>query len=260
MKLSSRLQMVANQITEGMIVADIGTDHGYIPIYQIVNNLSPMGYACDVNEGPLKRALENVNLYGVREKITLLLSNGLAVFEKGEYKDNSPESIVIAGMGGALINRIIAEGINTANNAKELILSPHSEIPEVRKFLYNNGWVIIAEDMVKEDGKFYTVIKAVKKTELLNENTECHAKYCTDYEVADEGSELSEVEYTYGRLLLSEKHKVLYEYLKKEEDTNNRILCNLKENGGSSSISRITEIEEKQDIVRKALISFGIME
>ena len=85
MKLSSRLQMVANQITEGMIVADIGTDHGYIPIYQIVNNLSPMGYACDVNEGPLKRALENVNLYGVREKITLLLSNGLAVFEKGEY-------------------------------------------------------------------------------------------------------------------------------------------------------------------------------
>lgn len=238
MKLSSRLHMVANQITPGKIVADIGTDHGYIPIYQVINDLSPFGYACDVNEGPLERARANVLLYGVEGKISLILSDGLKNLT--DIKEKNPQSIVIAGMGGLLIKRILGESMDIAKSADELILSPHSDLAQVRAFLYENGWCIISEDMVKEDGKFYTVIKAIKQ----------------EYDMTHGYDVPEELFWAYGRELLLGRHPVLKEMLLKELDTGNRILENLRVNGSGASAFRIKEIQNKQELIAKAMKYF----
>ncbi len=241
MKLSSRLHMVANQITPGKIVADIGTDHGYIPIYQVINDLSPYGYACDVNEGPLERARANVSLYGVKDKVSLILSDGLKNLT--DIKERNPQSIVIAGMGGLLINRILSEGMELAKSADELILSPHSDLAEVRAFLYKNGWCIMAEDMVKEDGKFYTVIKVIKQEYDMSK----------EQDISETESELF---LAYGKELLLNRHPVLKEMLLKELDTDNRILENLRTNGSEASAFRIKEIQDKQELIAKAMKYF----
>ena len=112
-------------ITPGRIVADIGTDHGYIPIYEVLTGRAGYAYACDVAEGPLGRARDNVSLYNVGDRVQTVLSDGLKGLKN--IKDNIPEAIVIAGMGGSLICRILSEGAEAARNAKELILAPHSE-------------------------------------------------------------------------------------------------------------------------------------
>ena len=95
-------------ITPGRIVADIGTDHGYIPIYEVLTGRAGYAYACDVAEGPLGRARDNVSLYNVGDRVQTVLSDGLKGLKN--IKDNIPEAIVIAGMGGSLICRILSEG------------------------------------------------------------------------------------------------------------------------------------------------------
>ena len=145
-------------------------------------------------------------------------------------------------MGGILINRILTEGMKQAKAADELILSPHSEVGDVRAFLLKNGWRIEAEDMVKEDGKFYTVIKAIKQ-----EYDE------TDDDLSDSQKELF---LAYGRELLIGRHPVLKEMLLKEQDTGNRILENLRTNGSEASSYRIKEIQDKQELIAKAMEYF----
>lgn len=231
-KMSQRLHMVADMITPELVVADIGTDHGYIPIYRIINGQSDYAYACDVNEGPLKRAKENVINYGVEEHISLCLSDGLKNINIED--GHSIESIVIAGMGGGLICRILKEGKAFVNDADELILSPHSEVCEVRKYLYSIGMHIIAENMIREDGKYYVVLKAI------------HNEKNTTYNI-------SELESLFGPCLLKEKNACLIEYLNKEKDTCDKILCNLKKNGSEGSAMRVNEISRKKDEIVSAL-------
>ena len=105
MELSKRLQAVANLVSDGLVVADIGTDHGYIPIYLVKNGKCPSALAMDVNEGPILRAKEHVISYGLEDKIQTRLSNGVKALSVGEA-----ECVVVAGMGGALMIRIMEEG------------------------------------------------------------------------------------------------------------------------------------------------------
>ena len=127
MELSKRLTAVAGLVTEGASVADIGTDHGYIPIHLIEQNLSPKVIAMDINKGPLERARIHIAGYGMSDRIETRLSDGLAAVKPKEV-----EEMIVAGMGGGLVIHILEEGKQIVSTLKGCILQPQSEIQKVR--------------------------------------------------------------------------------------------------------------------------------
>lgn len=190
-KLSERLQAVADLITPGLRVSDVGCDHGYLSIYLMQNKIAESVIASDVRPGPLSKAAENLNTYEMADKIDLRLSDGLMMIDPGEV-----DSIVMSGMGGNLMMDIIKRGDDVVSKSRELILQPQSEIAGVRHFLQDNGWVIISESMVYEDYKFYPMMKAVKGEMKWDK----------------------EVYFVYGKVLLREKNPVLHQFLIQEEE------------------------------------------
>ena len=209
--LSKRLKNVADMVTKGYIVADIGTDHGYVPIYLIKNGIVPKAYAMDINEGPLKIADKNICLEGLQDKITTVLSDGM-----NEMTSEMAESVVIAGMGGDLITDILNRGKNI-KGIKELVLSPHRRVDIVRKYLLDNNWKITDENMVIDNNKFYTILRAVPEKEE---------------------SEYDETEIMYGRLLLTTKNPVLKKYLEKENKMYEEVLKKV-ENSKNETINGV---------------------
>lgn len=209
--LSKRLQNVADMVTKGYIVADIGTDHGYVPIYLIKNGIVPKAYAMDINEGPLKIAGKNIRLEGLQDKITTVLSDGM-----NEMTSEMAESVVIAGMGGDLITDILNRGKNI-KGIKELVLSPHKRVDIVRKYLLDNNWKITDENMVIDNNKYYTILKAVPEREE---------------------SEYDEAGLMYGRLLLLTKNPVLKQYLEKENKMYEEVLKKV-ENSKNETINSV---------------------
>ena len=137
MQLSDRLQAVASMVTENSRLADVGTDHGYIPIYLCEMGKIPSAIAMDVKKGPLLRAKMNIERYHMQEKIRTRLSDGVLKLNPDEA-----DSVVIAGMGGTLVMKILEEGKKVLVDVKELVLQPQSDIDKVRKYLYENDYVI----------------------------------------------------------------------------------------------------------------------
>ena len=133
-KISNRLMTAAALVTQGYTLADVGTDHGYIPIYLLQQKKIPAAIAMDINEGPLERAKEHIALYGLQAYIQTRLSDGVAALKPGEV-----EAVLIAGMGGGLVIHILKDGEKVCQSAKELILQPQSEIERVREFLREKG-------------------------------------------------------------------------------------------------------------------------
>ena len=235
MKLSKRLQMVASLVTAGNRLGDIGTDHGYIPIVLVQQGICPVAIASDVNKGPLLRAKEHIEENGLSSKIQVRLGNGLASILPGEV-----DTVLIAGMGGSLIVTILEQGKNVRDSAKELVLSPHSDIPKVRAYIMEQGYEIIQESMVKEDGKYYVAMKAV-----LAQQRETMEKW-------------KEEEIAYGKELLKQKNSVLLEYLRKTENKITIILQGLQEKGGDALSQRKLELEQELQVVQKALECYKI--
>jgi len=190
-KLSERLQAVADMITPGLRVSDVGCDHGYLSIYLMENNIAESVIASDVRKGPLSKAYENISLYGMSGKIDLRLSDGLEMIEPGEV-----DAIVMSGMGGNLMMDLLIRGADVVNEAKELILQPQSEITGLRHYLQDNGFLIVSETMVYEDYKYYPMMKVVNGT--MNWDKEIY--------------------FVYGKILLREKDPVLHQFLIQEKD------------------------------------------
>ena len=155
-RLSSRLAAAAALVTPGNRLADVGTDHGYVPIALCEQGTIPCALALDVREGPLSAARRNIAAAGKQEQVETRLSDGLIALAPGEA-----DTVLLAGMGGALIQRILGEGAPALAGVRELVLQPQSEIPAVRRFLRLSGYEITHETVVKEDGKFYVVLRAV---------------------------------------------------------------------------------------------------
>ncbi len=229
MQISKRLEAVAGMVTPGCIIADIGTDHAYIPIYLVSGGTAPRAIAMDVNRGPLEKAVIHIRQYGLSDRIETRLSDGLTAMQPGEAK-----SIVIAGMGGPLVIRILTEGAKCAEAAEELILQPQSEIRLVRAYLEENGYRIVQEDIVCEEGKFYPMMKAV--------HAEKHAP-----------DRMSAAQLRYGPLLLAARHPVLKDYLNREKELNERILAALEGQETETSAARRVQVEHELVIIREAL-------
>ena len=221
MELSKRLTAIAGLVTEGASVADIGTDHGYIPIHLIEQNLSPKVIAMDINKGPLERARIHIAGYGMSDRIETRLSDGLAAVKPKEV-----EEMIVAGMGGGLVIHILEEGKQIVSTLKGCILQPQSEIQKVREYLVEHGFRFEAEDMVEEDGKYYPMMRVVPP------------EYC-EHKTAD--------------WLLKNKNPILYEYLKREIRIREDILLGLAGKDGERIKERMTEIEHELEVAKKAM-------
>ncbi len=152
--ITPRLKMIAEHIYTKS-AADIGTDHAYVPIYLLQNNISDRLAATDIKTGPLKIAAENIQKYGFENKISLRLGAGLEPIKCGEF-----ETVIIAGMGGEVIKNILENDIEKAHSAKYLVLQPMNSQDLLRKKLSENGFSIFSEDITFEGFKVYNLIVA----------------------------------------------------------------------------------------------------
>ena len=243
MELSKRLNAVASLVTEGYRLADIGTDHAYIPIYLVSSGKIPEAVAMDVNRGPLLRAEENIRANGLQNKIKTRISDGFAALNREEA-----DSAVIAGMGGSLTIRILREGDGLVCSLKECILQPQSEIEKVRAFLLEEGFFFLREDMVEEDGKYYPMMKVRPPEDAarIMEQKECSP------------AGWNEAELRYGKLLLTEKNPVLREYLEREICIRNRILESLRDNSSEKAAMRREELKRELKIAEKGMDYYAV--
>lgn len=232
--LSARMQAVADMAEKGNRVCDVGCDHGYVPIYLVQRGIAPKVLAMDINKGPLRRAMEHVEQAGLSEYITLRLSDGLLSYACGEA-----DTLICAGMGGRLMQKILEREPEKTDSFREMILQPQSEIADFRKFLRNKGYSICQEDMIWEGDKFYPIIKAVpgKHRELPEQDS-------MEIALADR----------FGPVLLSKRHPVLLAYLQREWENNICLKEKLKEAEESARAKRrLLEIEEELFYLREAL-------
>ena len=151
MEISKRLRTVA-ELVSGRTVADIGTDHGYVPLYLYEQGKIEKALACDINRGPLEKAKENIASAKAERVVEARLGSGLTPVRIGEV-----ESAVIAGMGGMLICRILADSPQVVQSLRELILSPQHDQETVRRYVAQIGFAITEEKLVKEDEKYYHI-------------------------------------------------------------------------------------------------------
>jgi tRNA (adenine22-N1)-methyltransferase len=231
MQLSKRLQTVADLVTPGNRVADIGCDHAYISIYLAEKNIAPFIVAMDINQGPIDRAKENISKYGYTGRIDVRKSNGLQMLRAGEA-----DTVLMAGIGGALTMEILTKHPEVLVSIKELILQPQSEIHLVREALSELDFLITAENMVKEDGKYYICMKAEAKQQI---------KDCKAYE-------LTKQEHIYfGKLLLEHRNPILLEYLKNEKQQCENIYKTLIAFPTDQSILRQKEITDELKLIEQ---------
>ena len=288
--MSERLRMLAGMVTSGNRIADIGCDHGFLSIYLVREGLCPGAVGMDLREGPLAAARAHVEEYGLGDYIELRLSDGLA-----EYVPGEADTMICAGMGGRLMERILTREMEKAREMKELILQPQSELQAFRRFLRNSGFEVIQEDALREDGKFYFAMKAryggrgpkeagnaagesgegaagsgrrgnrKEARDAIGESREGTAEPGAIREPKpgggpEESSELQALYDTYGRLLLTGRHPVLEEYLHRQESALKSLAAALEagEGGTISEKARCRRREVLKELERnqRALLFF----
>ena len=242
-KLSARMSALAALVTPGARLADVGTDHGYIPVFLCQTGAIPSAIAMDINCGPLRRAEAHVAEYGLEDRIETRLSDGLEKLRSGEA-----DCVLIAGMGGSLMQRILSDGKDVLQSVTELILQPQSEVPRIRRFLREAGYRIIDEDMVEEDGKFYFIIKAHKAE--------------SDEEEPKSSSERQRLEDEFGPVLLRKRHPVLLRWIRRELGIaamiNRKIMSSAVPDAGSGEIFQFRHGEiVRQEKLKKRLEDLG---
>lgn len=225
MELSFRMKQVADMVEPCHTAADIGCDHGYVSIYLIEQGIVERMIAMDVRSGPLSRARANVCQKQMQERIQCRLSDGLDGLEAGEA-----DTIVIAGMGGPLMIGILERGTEKRLGTETLVLQPQSDIPEVRRYLHRIGYEPVQEEMLCEDGKYYTVIKAKRQ----------------------EPRKWNAMEYQYGKCLLEKRSQVLYQYLKKEYQQLEKLMEELQQQKTDKTRERVRELSVRWTWNREA--------
>lgn len=235
--LSARLNALAELVTPGRTVCDVGCDHGFLSIYLVQQGISPKVLAMDVRTGPLSRAQEHIREYEMEAYIESRLSDGLLAMKPGEA-----EALVCAGMGGRLMQKILTQSRDKAQGLKELILQPQSELGLFREFLRYEGYQTIAENMIEEEGKYYPMMKVMPTGKPIA----CEEPL---YDL-------------YGRELLEKRHPVLKQYLLQHREAVMQIRDRLPESREgieeekvqeSRTAVRLREVEEELTAINRAL-------
>ncbi len=243
MALSGRLRMLADMVTPGSRLVDVGCDHGFLSIYLVQEGACPAALAMDVREGPLAAARRHVEAYRLGDYITLRLSDGLAAYRAGEA-----EALVCAGMGGRLMERILREGMDLARGMRELILQPQSELPQFRAFLREAGFGIVQEDAIREDGKYYFAMKARPGAGDSGQ---------MPVGCGGEDAGTSELYDLFGEHLLKSRHPVLFAYLRQRRSYLGRLGADLEAAGSARAGGRLEEVRRELAQIEEAFCRYG---
>lgn len=253
--LSERMKHVLMLVSPHKAVADVGCDHGYMAIELIRSGKAGRVIAMDINEGPLARARANLTAYGFCDAIETRRSDGMEALCRGEV-----QGVICAGMGGKTICGIMERSRLLVQELDELVLQPQSELHIVRGYLRENGFLIAAEDMVSEDGKFYPMMRVIpafyEKKEcaevrvgISGEKGLCGVEKkvpgSMETENAEAGAQRQRVEDKYGPCLLAEGHPVLRQYLQKERAVCEEVLRNLSQTDTERGLSRREELAQR---------------
>lgn len=228
-KLSPRLQAVAELVKPGLKIADIGTDHAYLPIYLIQQGKSPLAVAIDIHRGPYESALKQVALQGLEDKITVILGNGLEPLQPGQV-----DVVVLAGMGSATMIEILEAKPELVLKLQQLVLQPMVGVGQMRKWLVENGWAINNEILVKDDGFIYTVLSALPGEQSISDWLTLEL----------------------GPILLKEKPPLLKDYISKMLSDYENVLINLAQTQSQEVKQKRLDLLEKINLL-KGVISSG---
>lgn len=227
--LSSRLSAVAALIPPGEIVAEIGTDHAYLPIYLIQSGKASKVIATDINECPYVNALKKIKSLCLENAIDLRLGESLKVLKPGEAT-----VLVIAGVGGNTTIQILRSSDAVLNTVNTLVLNPANHQKDVRKWLLTNGWDIIDEDLVKEQGKYYQIIAGEKSSGAKEKE-----------------KEYSSLELEIGPILIKKRHPLLKGYIEKKLKESIKVLKHLEKGSSLKSKERLRKIQKRYNELRQ---------
>lgn len=205
-KLSPRLKTIAEQINLGETMADIGTDHGFLPIYLWENNISPKAIMADISKGSLAKAEENCRSLYPDTEFDLRLGSGIEVLEEGEV-----DVVVMAGMGGILMTEILASDLKKAKSFSKLVLQPRKDVGRLRFWLFDNGFRIINEALVREGKYICEILTAIPKEIAITRQMDG-----------------DDIEYEFPHSLIDYNDELLSEYLTVKKRLEENILSNMR--------------------------------
>jgi len=224
--LSQRLEKLASYVEKTDILGDIGTDHGFIPIYLLENNVTNQIIASDLNQGPLDNAKEELSQRGLVQAVDLRLGGGLEPYTLGEIN-----TALIAGMGGTLIRNILEEGREHLPYLKKLILQPMHGVVDLRRFLLNNGFRIVDEDLIYENNIYYEIIVAKRgKSQVYD-----HINLEFGFYMLEKNPELSKA---YVGLKLEKLQEIVH---------------NITKHGSSASQEKVKELRESIEAYKEVI-------
>ena len=208
------------------VAADIGTDHGYVAEMLLRDNVCDKIIATDLNEGPLNRAIEHLSAVNLEKRCDFRLGSGLTVL-----KEDEAETIIIAGMGGELIADILEDSKNIALKASQLILQPMTTADRLRRYLYNNGFSIIDERIVKELHHYYFIIMAVPGIDKVDD----------------------EIYYEVSKMLLKKNDPLMIEYLNRLLGINEKIINSIEKNNNNGYNKKIEQLSNKNKKIEELM-------
>lgn len=219
-------------------VADVGCDHGYVSIYLVQNNIAGRAIAMDVRKGPLSGALSNIKDYGLEDRIATRLSDGLR-----ELKDGEADALVIAGMGGGLMTRILNDRDIRSLGIKKAILQPQSELCEFRRYIRSMGYSIIREKVIFEDGKYYFPME-IDFTKGSNDRLEECVRQLTEKTGCDTDCARSLCD-RFGESNILRKDALLKDFVSHGTTVNESILGNLSGEEHPERYNRVAQENEE---------------
>ncbi len=255
--ISRRLSAAADLVTPGNRLADVGTDHGYLPIYLCASGITPYAIAMDLRSGPLSRAEEHVREYNLNNHVELRLSDGLEQLSAGEA-----DTLTVMGMGGMLISNILQKYPDVTRSMKELVLGPQSEFEILRRTLQKNlHFKIDRETMIEEENKFYPLIHAVPDDSASlssagkpGREIEIPSADLDERNNAQDFADFTErVRMKYGPRLLEQKDPVLHRYLVQQHQVFRSIAEKLSQQSSAGAAARYLEIKEELRLLEAAL-------
>ncbi len=228
-QLSHRLSRVASHVPKGAVVADIGSDHAYLPCYLVAEGIADRAVAGEVVKGPFESAKKQVQQEGLEDKIVVRLASGLAAIEEAD----DVTAITIAGMGGPLIVSILEQDKARLAGVKRLILQPNVHAKAIREWAVTNGWRIIEEEIIEENSKIYEIVVLEPSDELVA---------------------YDEAELLFGPILMQERSDVFQVKWRREQEQWEKIVESME-----STVQTTEIIGKKQELLQKIKLAEEVL-
>lgn len=236
MQLSKRLMTIVHSVTPGYAALDVGCDHAYAAVYLVQSGISPRAVASDIREGPLKAALGHIEEAGLGGQIAVVRADGIPA-DYRSFTGELPVSLILAGMGGRLMTEILQAGETRGLLTEEIVASPQRDAGVLRRWLTAHRYEILAESFLEDEGKFYTVMRGVRREEELPELTETEAEY--------------------GPVLLREGNSLYLGYLRAKENGIRSILGQI-DGTSERGNTRQRELADELRVLGEALVRLEV--